>query len=151
MGNKIIYSHDAFVLDINKIGMWLRDVQFTPDLIVGILRGGAAPAVYLSHEINCPVRVVEWSTRDSQKRDTQELDQVAAMATAGKKILIIEDIVDSGTTMQEIKKRLGDTGINVLYVAMWYNPSQPTTIHHLCNIIDRSIDDRWVYMPWEKQ
>jgi hypoxanthine phosphoribosyltransferase len=130
--------------------MWLRDVQFTPDLIVGILRGGSVPAVYLSHELDCPVRIIEWSTRDSNKRDTYSLDQVAAMAESGTKVLIIDDIVDSGTTMQEIKSRLFDTKNNILYVALWYNPSQITTIHYWCNAIDRSIDDRWVYMPWEK-
>lgn len=149
MPKKIFYPNDRFVLDVQKISNYVKEIDFEPDYIVGIVRGGAIPAIYLSHYLNVPVKLIHISFRDSETNDFSELYSITAMAEQGKKILMIEDIVDSGKTMEEIKKRVSDTGKNILYTALWYNPSQSTTINFWCNVIDRSIDDSWIIFPWE--
>ena len=48
----IIYTHDDFIRDIECLVNKLKDSKFKPDIIVGLVRGGAIPAVYLSHRLN---------------------------------------------------------------------------------------------------
>jgi hypoxanthine phosphoribosyltransferase len=145
----IIYTQEQFISDIEEIIKQLSAIDFQPDLIVGIIRGGVVPAIHLSHKLNCSIKLIEWSGRDSKIKDWRNLDKVAIMAEHGKKVLLIDDIVDSGITLCEIKQRLFDTKKNILYGTLWYNPGQTTSVDFYCNTIDRATDDRWVYMPWE--
>ena len=46
------------------IGMQMYKDNWRPDYIVGITRGGAVPAVILSHLIEVPMRPLEVSLRD---------------------------------------------------------------------------------------
>lgn len=145
----IIYTQTQFNHDLQFLVKQIADAEFMPDLIVGILRGGVIPAIHLSHILGCPVKVVEWSTRDSKITDSRQLDKIAVEADHGKKVLLIDDIVDSGKTLNDIKTRMFDTRDNVRYASLWYNPSQSTTVDFYCNTVDRNVDKRWVYMPWE--
>jgi len=147
----IVYTQTQFDHDIQFLIKQLSDAEFKPDLIVGLMRGGVIPAIHLSHILDCPVKAIEWSTRDSKITDKKQLDKIAVMAEQGSKVLIVDDIVDSGKTMREIKERMFDTRDNVKYAALWFNPSQNTTVDFLCWKVDRAIDDRWVIFPWEKQ
>lgn len=145
--SKIHYTWDQLHEDTYKICKWVRDVDFKPDLIVGVVRGGAIPAVIASHILESPVELVQWSLRDSKKQDFRKLDQ---LAISNKRILFIEDIVDSGDTMAAIKERMFDTKNRVLYTSLFFNPAQSkANIHHWTRVIDRSEDERWVVFPWE--
>lgn len=150
MTDKINYTWEELYDDSKKIAKWTQEVHFKPDFIVGVLRGGAIPAVIISHLLDVPVVMVDWSLRDGKKKDMKTLDQLALQSDLGKKLLFIEDIVDSGKTMAEIKERMFDTKNNVMYTSLWYNPSQPTLMHFWANAIDRSVDERWVIFPHEK-
>lgn len=147
----IIYTQIQFDHDIKFLTKQLSESKFVPDLIVGLMRGGVIPAIHLSHKLDCPVSAIEWSTRDAKVTDKKQLDKIAIMAEHGKKVLVIDDIVDSGKTMREIKERMFDTKDNVKYASLWFNPSQSVTVDFYCNIIDRAVDERWIIFPWEKQ
>ncbi len=143
----IIYTWDQLHTDTTRICDWAKEVGFIPDVIVGIVRGGAVPAVIASHIFNIPVELVNWSLRDHGKKDTKKLDQ---LALSSKRCLFIEDIVDSGETMKQIKERMFDTNRRVLYTCLHYNPNQTNaTVHFHANIVDRAHDDRWVIYPYE--
>lgn len=148
--NKLYYSWEQLHKDTHKLCSLVEGLDFKPDAVVGIVRGGAVPAVIASHHFNVPVEMLNWSTRDSKKADFRHLDQLAISAGYGKKYLFIEDIVDSGKTMQEIKHRLYGANNNVLITSLFFNPNQTNaTINLYINLIDRSIDDRWVEFPFE--
>ena len=148
--SKIEYTWEELNNDTRKIANWVKEVGFKPDGIVGIIRGGAVPAVILSHELGCPVTLLNWSLRDGKVKDYRELDKIAIAASHGKRFLFIDDIVDSGATIKEIKDRAFDTKNNLLFTSLWYNPSQLNSrVHFWARIIDRSLDDRWVIFPYE--
>jgi len=149
MTDKINYGWSELYDDTKKISNWVKECNFNPDIVVGIIRGGSIPAVIISHLLDVPVVMLDWSLRDGKKKNTKILDQLAIQASCGKRILFIDDIVDSGKTMSEIKERMFDTKNNVLYTSLWYNPSQQTPIHFWSNVIDRRVDSRWVAFPYE--
>ena len=73
--------------------------QDEPDAIVGLTRGGLVPAVQLSHMYNAKLYCLNISLRDgkcsSQGFDWRRLQKYS-------RILIVDDINDSGATLWEV-------------------------------------------------
>lgn len=76
------------------------------DSIVGIARGGAIPAVHLSHQLDLPCRILHWQTRDGDYKDGLMLSDIALDLIDGKFVLIVDDIFDTGKTITEVDKVL---------------------------------------------
>jgi hypoxanthine phosphoribosyltransferase len=150
----INYNDKDFKNGINRIHTSIRKSGWQPDIIVGIVRGGTIPAVYLSHLLAAPVQMVHYSTIDeSSHKDFNswvptELDE-------GKKILVVEDIVDSGRTLKEILNSWRDTVKdpvvlnNIKIAALVANRSQDIHVHYFDFLIDRDKEERWFIFPWE--
>ena len=87
-------------LDYNRSEAWLlskaEQIQrLNFDLIVGILRGGAFPAVVLSHATHVPVAFM----RFDREQGVPSWDSAGYEATPGKKILLCDDFAGSGVTL----------------------------------------------------
>jgi len=72
-----------------------------PDVVMGVNRGGVIPGVYLSHRIKRKHIPVDVRLRDNV--DTNNLDALYRAMDKGEKILIIDDINDTGATFEYIK------------------------------------------------
>ena len=76
--------------------------NWMPSIILGINRGGCIPGVYLSHRINTAHEVLDVRLRDhTTKPNLSVLEKAFSFQ---KKILIIDDINDSGETFNYIIK-----------------------------------------------
>lgn len=149
----IKYYWRDFNFDISYIERQIRKSNWEPTLIVGVLRGGGVPAITLSHRFNVPVRMLNWSTRDFKKKNKKELyDIVVPKSGAKDRILIVDDIVDSGETIGGIKCALKDMVdiSEVKYSALMLNTDQNQTIDYYAGVIRRSEDPRWLVFPWEE-
>jgi len=157
--NTIIdYNYDDFRQGINTIVKQIKDADFQPDYIVGIVRGGAVPAVYLSHKLKVPLVTVEWSTRDISIYGQESNCWIPEDIIGGKKILIVDDIVDGGETIKELFDdwQLSVAGLfsklpldNLRVAAMYYNTAQDVNVDFYHREINRNEDQRWVIFPWE--
>mgnify|MGYP003351870754 CR=1 FL=1 len=72
-----------------------------PDLIMGVDRGGLPISTMISHYLTLPHESVKVSLRDIQQ--TESLLWAPEDVVSGYKILIVDDINDSGRTLQWIK------------------------------------------------
>ncbi len=95
--------------------------KFRPDYVVGITRGGLLPAVMISHYLKVPMHTLDISLRDNVQGGPEsnlwmpcdafgvvDLDKIPDFKSRfdpskRKKILIVEDINDSGSTLNWIK------------------------------------------------
>ncbi len=104
---KLYYSYDLFVEDTQKLVDSCRD--YNPDVLLAIARGGLT----LSHLMAQAMDMRNLYSLNSihyeaeQKLDTFNIFNIPDMSKA-KKVLVIDDIVDSGETMQEIFKILNE-------------------------------------------
>ncbi len=96
--------------------------NFRPDYVVGITRGGLLPAKMISHYLKVPMYTLDVSLRDNVQEGPESnlwmpCDAFGAVdpedvkvtksrwdVSKRKKILIVEDINDSGATLNWIKK-----------------------------------------------
>ena len=91
-------SHDAFVDQVHVLAAELAKSAWTPSFIIGIGRGGLAPAVYLSHATGLPMLSVDHSSRVEDFSDAP-LIKLAARTRDGERLLFVDDINDSGATI----------------------------------------------------
>jgi uncharacterized protein len=102
----------------STVKAWLHDIiramnadEWRPDYIVGLTRGGLVPATMLSHYLDVPMHTLKVSLRDSDMGPESNLwmaEDAYGYASPDdqepKKILIVDDINDSGATLNWIRE-----------------------------------------------
>lgn len=152
MSNTVIsYSWNDFDADISVIYNQLIDSGWMPDYIVGVKRGGLIPAVKLSHILDKPLIMMSCQLRDSEDKEVRlyEVEEIPK----DKKILIVDDICDSGITLSQIIIKFYANGFsidNIKTCSMIFNTEQQFVVDYYARDLNRSIDDRWIMFPWEK-
>lgn len=151
----IDYSYSDFCDGIERIAQQVSESDFKPNYIVGIVRGGAIPATYLSHKLKLPVVMVAWNTRDNTIFGNESNCWIPEDIDNGDKVLIVDDIVDGGDTIRELLNDWNSSIYNELNLdnirvcAMYYNTAQDVVVDYYHRTIDRDVDKRWVIFPWE--
>jgi hypoxanthine phosphoribosyltransferase len=146
------YEHSEFLADILRIAIDLKEDTWIPDIIVGLVRGGCVPAVHLSHALKVPTLMLHISTRDGNIVDIDNnFAKLETIVKAGCNVLIVDDIIDSGKTMQILLDKLSFLPYtdNIRTACLIYNVSQPVKANYFGVTIDRNEDKRWVQFPWE--
>jgi hypoxanthine phosphoribosyltransferase len=142
------YTCSDFDRDIESLIKQIKPHAEKYDYIVGIARGGLIPAVYLSHALGLPMRTVTWSTFHNHQVKEHALD-IADDVLSGKKVLIVDDILDSGETFRELMADW-EIALDMVDVAVLiYNNQQSTIPTYHGWEIDRSVITDWIVFPWE--
>jgi hypoxanthine phosphoribosyltransferase len=144
-------SHERFLEEIESLAKALEADSWKPDYLVGIGRGGLAPAVYLSHRTGLPLLTVDHSTGD-HGFGGELLDKLAAKIGSGARILIVDDINDSGATINYLRsaieaKTSEPEGLRVAVLV--HNIRSQARAEYHGSEIDRAVDKRWYVFPWE--
>jgi len=120
--------------------------NWIPDVIMGANRGGVIPGVYLSHRIQRKHIPIDVRLRDHN--DTANLDALYRALDKEEKVLVIDDINDTGATFEHIRFNCNQN-TNVRYAAVINNKPSPFQVDYYGYEIDKSVEDRWVVSPWE--
>ena len=141
----------------NEIIRQMVKDAWVPELIIGITRGGALPAVMLSQYLGVKMIGLDVSLRDGGEYGPESNCWAAELAQAGKKILIVDDIDDTGATINWILKDwqwAGDPikwGDNVRFAVVVENQASKSThaVEYCGTTINKAEDDVWVVFPYE--
>src|SRR3546814_17864255 len=87
----------------------VRANAWLPDFVVGVGRGGLAPAVFISHGLSVPMLSVDHSTKLAGFEDDL-LAKLAGLAREGRKLLFVDDIQDRGSTVTSIREMMAKQG-----------------------------------------
>ena len=159
---KVYYDEIHIKEMIGDITMQMNRDNWKPDYIVGLTRGGLIPAVYLSHYLNIPMETLKVSLRDNA--DTESNLWMAEDAYNGKNILIVDDINDTGATLDWIindwqsscmpnsPKWLNVWGNNVRIAVLVDNLSSNFSrkVDYCAVEINKAEKDVWIVYPWER-
>jgi hypoxanthine phosphoribosyltransferase len=144
------YGYENFKQDVDSLVNQITNSGQFYDYIVGIVRGGTIPAVYLSHRLGIPMRTVSWSTFHKEQMRESTLD-IADDIEDGKKILLIDDIIDSGRTIKELLEDWGCDRSKIGIAVLIHNIRQEIVPDFYGRQIDRDINKDWVHFCWEKE
>lgn len=156
----------------------LQQDDWRPDYIVGITRGGLALALLLSHRLDVRLETLKIKLRDAAPDESCESncwmaddafgieydDDLRSRANPDKrkKILVVDDINDTGATLAWLKKDWQSNclpndsswetvwGGNVRFAVMTENASSEFgSVSYYWDKINKAKDYVWLVYPWE--
>ncbi len=139
-------SWDQFHRDSRALAWRLTNIG-SFDAIVAIARGGLVPAAIVARELN--IRVVEsvaaksYAHKDQGKIEILKhvSDDVLELDKKGK-VLIIDDLVDTGATARIVREMLPNAHFATVYAKPLGNDMVDTFITEVSQ-------DTWIYFPWD--
>ena len=165
---------------MNKIYLTWRDVEhhtqeilrqicsdsWRPDYVVGLTRGGLVPANLISQYLGCRMETLKVSLRDDTECESNlwmAEDAFGHNMEHPKNILIVDDINDTGATLNYIREdwpsgcfpdnpRWTEVwGSNVRVAVLVDNESSMSEIPVSYSAVDinKAEQDSWIVFPWE--
>jgi xanthine phosphoribosyltransferase len=118
------------------------------DALVAITRGGLVPAAIVARELN--IRVVESVAMKSYDHQNQNgirvlksiSPEILDKAKAGGKILIVDDLVDTGATARAVRDMLPGAHFATVY-------AKPKGREMVDTFITEVSQDTWIFFPWD--
>ena len=125
----------------------IRRSGFKPDVIVGVLRGGWLPARVLSDFLGVGVDSVgvEFYLGVAETRKAPVLTQSVSVPVTGKRVLVVDDVADSGESLTLVKAHVLQKGAKEVRVATVY--CKPWSVVKPEYYARES--SCWVVFPWE--
>ena len=79
------------------------------------------------------------------------LGELRLRVKAGERLLVVDDINDSGRTILRLRAALGDADAAMLRVAVLIdNVRSGARVDYSAETIDRAVTKDWFVFPWEK-
>ena len=144
--NKIWYKWKEMRRDVNTLCREILLDKFDPDVIVGLSRGGLTPGVMMSHWMEKPFKSIKASLRDFP-----EWEDYLPRKT-DERVLIVDDICDSGETFHKIREYINErkeNGVDVRFATLWWNCECNFEPHYYVNEIAKDSTKTWIMFPWE--
>jgi hypoxanthine phosphoribosyltransferase len=159
---KIYYSWQEVERQTQEILRQIQRDAWVPDYVVGLTRGGLVPANLISQYLEVPMETLKVSLRDDNSQPESNL-WMAEDAYNGKKILIVDDINDSGATLNWIKQDWQDSCLpeadrwfklwkdNVRVAVLVDNEASTSKLNISYSAVglNKAEEDCWIVFPWE--
>lgn len=126
----------------------IREKNFEPDIIVGISRGGWLPARVLSDLLEIPYITsvtAEFYVGIYETNREPRLTQPIPVSVFDKKILLVDDVTDTGKSTGLICDYLHREGVKEIKILTLYNKPWSTVKPDFY----RKETSAWIVFPWE--
>lgn len=142
----IYYSWGELQRDCEFLAMRIRQCSRDPDVILGISRGGLVPATLVSSYLGCSSILSILPNKPSFFP--------SKVLLSNKKVVVVDDVVDSGQTLKKIRKYLENSSPlypdpdNILFVTLHWKTCSIFIPHIYAQVIPSNF---WIVYPWERQ
>jgi hypoxanthine phosphoribosyltransferase len=126
----------------------IRKNGFEPDIIVGVSRGGWPPARVLSDlmdNANLANVRAEFYLGVAETKEKAVLTQPVSMSVEGKRVLVVDEVADTGRSLELVREHILENGaVEVKIATVYYKP---------WSIIKPDYYEKetssWIVFPWE--
>lgn len=161
--NEVKYFHYTYRMlegDMQKLYQDVIQSGFDFQSIYGVARGGLIPATHLSYMSNKPLKVLNISFRDAKEQtswdgDPDHLGNLQWSIGDGAKVLVVDDMSDSGKTFNHIYNELASRTTlrqvdeQVRFLSIWWNRASELKPHYYVREKNSKKENSWIIFPWE--
>lgn len=113
--------------------------------VVAITRGGMAPAMIVARELD--IRTVDTISVKSYNHQEQTAPVVIKspdmdIVGDGEGILIVDDLVDTGKTLEVVRKHMPKAHVATVY-------AKPMGNNMVNTFVTEVSQDTWIFFPWD--
>ena len=150
-GERERLSWDQFGEASRELARSILADGFAPEVVVAIARGGLLPAGAIAYALgvkNCGALNVEFYTGIGTVLDAPEVLPPALDIAylGGRRVLLVDDVADSGRTLALAVALLRDRGADVRSVTVYTKPGSIATPDYSWRQTDL-----WIDFPWSWQ
>ena len=140
---------DQFHRDSRALA-WRLQGQGPFDAVIAIARGGLVPAAIVARELN--IRTIESVAVKSYDHQAQGeikilkgiAGDILERARKGSKMLIVDDLVDTGATARVVRDLLPGAHFATVY-------AKPKGREMVDTFITEVSQDTWIFFPWDME
>ncbi|MGV8176712.1 MAG: phosphoribosyltransferase [Candidatus Bilamarchaeaceae archaeon] len=124
--------------------------EFHPDAIIGISRGGLVPARLIADELGVheiAVMRIEFYKSIGKTHDFPRITQPLNADVKGKKVLIVDDVSDTGRSLMVARDHVKRAGASEIRIATLH--MKPGTTFKPDYYSGET--GKWIAYPWEKK
>lgn len=124
---------------------------FNPEILVAIIRGGLFPALVISHELDnkelYAVKCIHYDEAECKKAELVFQQDLPKELCAGKRVLLIDEIADSGESLEMVREILERQKPKEIRTAVLHcKPSSKVIPDYF-----EKQSSEWIVYPWERK
>ena len=146
---KVLYSRDAIAAQVKRLAEEIsRDFSGEEVLLICVLKGSILFFADLIREISIPtvidfVRLASYGS-ETQSSGIVEIRKDVEMSLKNKNVIIVEDIIDSGLTIETLYHRLQQRSPKSLKVCTLINKTGRREVEFEAEYIGISMEDGFI-------
>ena len=145
--DKEYYSIVNLNEDILSLISQVRSAHLKIDVILRVNRGECIPGGYLSHGLKLPHKVIDLQLRDGT--NIPDSNSVKNLKINSKKILIIDDINDTGSTFIHLNRIINANNTKKYFACLINNIGSKFQVEFYGRSINKVEKPSWYVFPWE--
>ena len=156
--NKHYLMADDYLRDVWRLASAIRKSEWRPDILIALWRGGA-PVGIAVHEF---LRVSGWDVRHIPLKCTSYTgigenagdvefvcgDLVFGMIRKGDRVLVVDDVFDTGKTAAAVKAKMGALGAEFRMACVYWKPEKNVTSLRP-DYFAKDVGLEWIVFPHE--
>lgn len=131
------------------LAMRVHESGYMPDAIVAVLRGGVLPALIISDVLGVDefyaVRARHWRIGEELYPEPI-IEQLPQGKVEGRRLLVVDEVVDTGKTLAAVVKELRRAGAEVVRSAVLH--VKPAAAYEPNYYAVRLREWVWIFYPW---
>jgi len=138
--DKIYYTWRDYEADMRQV----KQLEF--DHVVGVYRGSLLMAVHISNVFDVSMSIIGLQTRDGDDKEPYMIKAIDHIYRGfpGKKILIVDDIYDTGLTMKKVIRYLTHYSVDRIQGFCLFGKKNNFNVSYA-----NEHDGSWIVFPWE--
>mgnify|MGYP000927615541 FL=1 len=151
LSDKEILTWNDFAVMSRELAQKIADSGFNPEVLIGVARGGMIPAGALTYSLGVKltdaINVEFYTDVEATLPDPVLLAPMLDIdSIRGKRVLVVDDVVDSGRTLALVLELLTKFGAEVRSAVIYEKPT--TSVKP--DFVWKSTS-KWIVFPWSAQ
>ena len=156
--DKHYLSANDFLRDVWRLAASIRKSEWKPDFLIALWRGGTPPGIAI-HEFlkvsgwdiqHLPLKCASYTGIGKNEGAVEFTcaEPVFDMLRKGDRVLIVDDVFDTGKTAATVKARIAETGAEMKMACVYWKPAKNTTDMKPDYFV-RDVGNEWIVFPHE--